>query len=151
MPCVCVTHSHHSLLPLFICLNVWEAVEQPTLPSPPSLFSLLIFTPNTLIFLLIFTLSSFCTLLFHPMLPPSPLSAFLHILHFTSFLIPFFWLVSLLLVPSFHFPFSHLLILTHLLFSFLSQVCLFCMPAHICPYYCEYECVCVCVCLPVGV
>lgn len=25
---VCFTHSHHSLFPLFICLNVWEAAEQ---------------------------------------------------------------------------------------------------------------------------
>lgn len=25
---LCVTHSHHSLFPLFICLNVWEAAEQ---------------------------------------------------------------------------------------------------------------------------
>lgn len=25
---VCLTHSHHSLFPLFICLNVWEAAGQ---------------------------------------------------------------------------------------------------------------------------
>lgn len=42
---VCLTHSHRSLFPLFICLNVWEAAEQSRAAKLRSLFPLPFYPP----------------------------------------------------------------------------------------------------------